>query len=245
MHRLRSTVLAGLATIGLLAGMAATAGAASAAPPPPPKVTFSATFTNHDDGGHGTINGGHWAKDAFTANITLPRKGVQDYNLADCGITTGTCYTYAPVTLQLSHATFTAIAGDNTPNQSKGPHSFPGERIIQYGFRNETGTFTGAITWTTIHSTASQASNGLPKKVVNGNSPGLEALPGLVLDGSANKAGAETYAFNYTGQPLLCMGHGVLFQFIQERWSDTSDPANLDGDAPQDGNITGSCPGAV
>jgi hypothetical protein len=249
MHRLRSTALAGLATVGLLAGMAATAGAASAKPVPPPKVTFSVTFTNHDDGGHGTINGGHWAKDAFTANITLPKTGTVDTTKTDCGLPAGSsmhCYSYSGVTLNLTHATFTAIAGDNTPNQSHGPHSFPGERIIQYGFKNETGTFTGTATWSTVYSTSQHPSdNNLPAHGVNGDTPGIGDLAALSFPPGAKTAGISTYFFNYTGEPLLCTGHGVLFQFIQERWSDTSDPANQDGDAPQDGNITGSCPGAV
>lgn len=214
-------------SLGLLTGLgAALATSASASTLPAATMASVATtfpfhqasgvtyLANRDDGGNGSVNGGNWALDDMTRDLTVKLVGES-----------GGTYTYTATIRDFGQ--FHAVPGDDTPNQSG---AYLNELITNPASGPVTGYASYTFTANSLPALDSHGNLAVPATVSgDGGSTAAwykQAFPSTTIFGGA---GIGDFSWSYYA---LVREGGHL---VPEHWVDSS--ANNYGDNLTDGNI--------
>lgn len=218
MNVLTKLIPASVLAAGLPLLAATTANASQATPPSshPHSIAAVTLMVNRDDSG----GNGNWAKDDFIRVLTVTRQG-STVPSADCSPTATVCYAF---TASLKDAgSFRTISGAFTPNQGGADAGEHIRGVVQ-------GEMHGSGGFATFYATALPSALRVPRFNAGDANPSY-LWPELAFPAGTVFAGLneDTFGYFYTAQ----------VHFRVQRWADTSDPANDDGQGPTAGNITG------
>lgn len=203
----RRLLAAGAVVAVVFAGLGAAAGTAHAVTP----TTASATTQLHARPDSG--NGGTWANDALTRVATVTLTGT-DTTSADCGATSGNCYTYS-VSIA-DNGTAYAITGATAPN---GTGTIAG---------TPSATVTGTMTGTFLASSNTPDGTLVPAAMTGSAVSSHNWAEQFFAAGTKFNMAHSTDAFSYTyTDSKHC-----------QSWLDAS--TNGDGAGSAAGNITGA-----
>lgn len=226
MNRISKYLVSGVITAAVLGAPLAGAASAGAVTAPHAGLTsasFTVSFGDRYDNGHGTPS--QWllypllptGQGALKSTITITRSGTA--SPSSCPSSASPCFSYA-VTMTASGAGNT-IQGAGSPNAT-----LPGNLDCR---SFPVTLFNGSGLSETIYSAGSPVHN-LQGTVYTGNTPSFSAVPGLAFNAPVNR-NITSYRFSYIPS--------VLFGAAPIGWIDSS--TNNDGNSPswfQDGQIT-------
>ena len=232
MKRAFATVLAAAAVLTV----PATAATARILPGPGPhhSLALAATAVTHlkndPDNGNGTPS--LWALDSMYRTVTVTRGAAAP--LTDCGVTSGSCWSYSA--LLTDRGTFRTIPGAGTPNQACA--GCGGEKIRR---PSATGCLAGTYHITFFASSGSPRASLVPRahddRGVPASAPFTSSSwPKQFFAAGTSFGGTFSGPYKWTYATVVVKG---FLRFDFQRWVDLSSPSNNDGNAPGDGNITG------
>jgi hypothetical protein len=200
--------VAAAAAVGLTAGVAGAATGTGA----DRERTSAVTRINNVNSVPGVS--GNWASSQVLRFATVSGGGAAP--LADCGIATGSCYSFTASVRD--YGAFEATSGALTPNQV-----VPGKLIRS----SVGGSVRGSASFATFFATSLPHARLVPAKFTNGFY--TSTWPEMFFAAGTKFTGLTASAWSFTYSAWTVCGY--------QRWTDSS--ANGFGDRAGDGNITG------
>jgi hypothetical protein len=197
------------AATGLMSGAASASTSLSPWYPTPPGTAVTHVYNDDTVPGYG----GNWASDWITRTASV--SAGTPVAPANCGETSGPCYSYTAAVHDLG--TFRAITGAATPNQV-----VPGRTILSA----VKGIYTGSATFA-FYATGAPNPKLVPKTY--DDAPYLTDWPELFFPDGTTFVGV-------TGIPFT-LNYSSWTQCGPQHWTESS--SNDYGDLARDGNITG------